>query len=297
MKLGVMSFNTEYTMRADKLACALEERGFESLWLPEHTHIPVPAGVAGDSDPENGMPRMPDGNFLPEEYRHMSDPFTSLAAAAAVTKKLILGTCICLINQHHPINLAKTASTLDQLSDGRLILGVGAGWNVAEMGNHGVVFKRRWRELRERVKALQAIWNYESTSFVGEFVNFDEMWQYPKPIQPGGPPIVLGTLDTPFGRKQVAEHGDGWLPLTFDLERTIAGIQDIKTQMSQLGRDSDQLDVSLFFLADSRQTQATLDRAAEVGANRIILRLPVADEREVLNTLDYYAELNAKAGK
>ena len=129
MKIGFMSFNTEYTMRADRLAAALEERGFESLWLPEHTHIPVPE----NGDPDTGMPVMPDGGYLPVEYRHMSDPLTSLAAAAAVTQNLLLGTCICLVNQHHPINLAKSVATLDRLAEGRFRFGVGAGWYMAEM--------------------------------------------------------------------------------------------------------------------------------------------------------------------
>ncbi len=184
MDIGVFSFNTEYTLRADKLARAAEERGFESLWVPEHTHIPVP--LPGEpADPETGMP-MAGGNlfFLPEEYRHMSDPFTSLAAAAAVTSRLKLGTCVCLLNQHHPINIAKHVATLDRLSDGRFIFGIGAGWNVAEMGHHGVAFETRWRELRERLAAVRTLWAQDKASFKGEFVEFAESWQYPKPLRP-----------------------------------------------------------------------------------------------------------------
>ena len=136
----------------------------------------------------------PAGFFLPEEYRHMSDPFTSLAAAAAKTSRIKLGTCVCLINQHNPINLAKHVATLDQLSDGRIILGIGAGWNIEEMGNHDVQFKSRWRELRERLSALRCLWTEEQPSFDGEFVKFGPIWQYPKPVQVGGPPVVLGTM-------------------------------------------------------------------------------------------------------
>jgi probable F420-dependent oxidoreductase len=288
MQLGVFSFNTEYTMRPDRLARAAEERGFDSLWVPEHTHIPVPK--AGEpADPVTGMPLSPADFFLPEEYRHMSDPFTSLAAAAASTTTIKLGTCVCLINQHHPINLAKQIATLDRLSDGRFIFGIGAGWNVGEMGHHGVQFDTRWRELRERLQALRCLWSQDRASFAGEFVNFDDLWQYPKPVKESGPPVVLGTMDTAFGRRQVAHHGDGWLPLTFDIDETRRSIADIHAQMKALGRDPDALDVSLFFLEDEIQTAEAIAKARDTGAARAIMRLPVADETAVLKVLDGYA--------
>lgn len=288
MQVGVFSFNTEYMMRIDRLAAASEERGFESLWVPEHTHIPVPRADE-PSDPETGMPMSPADFFLPEEYRHMSDPFTALAAASAVTEELRLGTCICLINQHHPINLAKQVATLDQLSGGRVLFGIGAGWNVGEMGHHGVQFPERWRQLRERLRALRCLWNEERPSFEGEFVRFDECWQYPKPVSRSGPPVVLGTMDTPFGRDQVARYGDGWLPLTFDVDETKSSIEDVHARMRELGRDPDQLEVSLFFLADEVQSSEVLKKAQDTGASRMILRLPVADEGTVLRVLDDYA--------
>jgi probable F420-dependent oxidoreductase len=288
MHLGVFSFNTEYSMRADRLARAAEERGFESLWVPEHTHIPVPA-IGEQADPDTGMPMSPAGFFLPEEYRHMSDPFTSLASAAAVTTKLKLGTCVCLINQHHPINLAKQISTLDHLSDGRFIFGIGAGWNVQEMGHHGVAFSTRWRELRERLQALRCLWTETKANFTGEFVQISDSWQYPKPTRAGGPPVVLGTMDTEFGRRQVAAHGDGWLPLTFDVEETKASIADIHRQMKDLGRDPEKLDVSLFFLADEMQSTDAIKKARDTGSTRAIMRLPIGDDSVVLKALDEYA--------
>ncbi|MSR13935.1 MAG: TIGR03619 family F420-dependent LLM class oxidoreductase [Gammaproteobacteria bacterium] len=289
MHVGVFSFNTEYAMRADRLARAAEERGFESLWVPEHTHIPVPQ--AGEpADPHTGMPLAGNGKFfLPEEYRHMSDPFTTLAAAAAVTARLRLGTCVCLINQYHPISLAKQVATLDRLSDGRFIFGIGAGWNVVEMGHHGVKFDHRWPQLRERLSALRTLWANERASFNGKYVEFTESWQYPKPLHSAGPPVVLGTLDTPFGRSQVAQHGDGWLPLTFDVDETKRSIADIHAQMKTLGRNPDKLEVSLFFLADEIQSTTTLAKARDTGVARAILRLPVGDEVVVLKALDEYA--------
>lgn len=288
MQIGVFTFNTEYTMRTDRLARAVEERGFESLWVPEHTHIPVPR-PGEPADPDTGMPLSPADFFLPEEYRHMSDPFTALAAAAAVTSTIKLGTCVCLINQHHPINLAKQVATLDQLSDGRVILGIGAGWNVEEMAHHNVKYKTRWRELRERLQALRCLWTEEQPSFDGEFVKFGPLWQYPKPVQAGGPPVVLGSMNTPFSLGQVARHGDGWLPLTFNVDDTKRDLATIHAQMRDLGRDPDKLDVSLFFLNDEIQPANAIANAKDSGANRIILRLPVADETGVLKVLDGYA--------
>jgi probable F420-dependent oxidoreductase len=281
MKLGVFSFNTEYTMRADRLAAAAEQRGFESFWVPEHTHIPVPA--------DGGVVRAPDGSILAEEYKHMSDPFVSLAGAAAATRTIRLGTSICLVNQHHPIVLAKQVATLDRLCDGRFVFGVGAGWNVGEMAHHGVRFEDRWRETTERIAALKLLWSEEQPSFTGRFVRFDKLWCHPKPLQRPHPPIVLGTLDTPFGRQQVARHADGWLPLTFELGQVKRSIDDVRARMRALGRDDAKLAISLFFLEDKEQSADTLRAARELGVERAILRLPVGSESEVLGRLDRYA--------
>lgn len=289
MHLGVFSFNTEYSMRLDRLARAAEDRGFESLWVPEHSHIPVP-GPGEPADPATGMPLS--GNrafFLPEEYRHIAAPLTSLAAAAAVTSRLKLGTCVCLINQHHPINLAKDVATLDRLSDGRFIFGIGAGWHEVEMGHHGIRLEQRWQQLRERLAAMRTLWREERAAFAGEFVEFAPSWQYPKPCHPDGPPVVLGTLDTPFGRSQVARYGDGWLPLTFDLDETLRSVAAVREEMVRHDRDPARLEVSLFFLDDALQPAAVLERARASGATRAIVRLPPADEATVLRTLDAYA--------
>lgn len=285
MKIGCVSFNTEYTMRADRLAIALEERGFESLWVPEHTHIPVPE----QGDPTTGMPQMPGGGFLEEEYRHISDPFTSLAAAAAVTDKLLLGTSICLINQHHPINLAKSIASLDRLSEGRIQFGIGAGWYSQEMAHHGIKLDERWQQLRERLDLIKTLWREERPAYQGPNVQLAESWQYPKPLNPEGPPVLIGSLDTPFGREQVARVGDGWLPLTFDVERTGASIADVKERMQKHNRNPDSLEVSLFFLQNKIHSHQTITQAQTIGADRVILRLPATGETEVLKLLDDYA--------
>jgi probable F420-dependent oxidoreductase len=282
MQIGLFSFHTEYTMAPDQLAREAEARGFESLWLPEHTHIPVPED-GGD------VVLDPTGGVLPVEYRHMSDPFVGLAAAAAVTTTLKLGTAICLINQHHPIVLAKQVSTLDRISRGRFVFGVGAGWNKVEMAHHGVDFDDRWPQVRERIEALRTLWREERPGFDGRFVKFAPSFQYPKPVQQPHPPIVLGTLDTPFGRAQVAKHGDGWLPLTFSVKRTKASIDDVKARMRALGRDPDALQVSMFMLEDRERTVDELRAARDTGVARAIVRLPVADDDAVLRRLDALA--------
>lgn len=285
LKIGFVSFNTEYTIRADRLAVALEERGFESLWVPEHTHLPVP----DEGDPTTGMPRMPGGGFLEEEYRHISDPFTTLAAAAAVTDKLLLGTSICLINQHHPINLAKSVATLDRLSDGRFQFGIGAGWYGPEMANHGVKLNERWHQLRERLDLVKTLWREQKPAFKGSNFEFSESWQYPKPLNPEGPPIHVGSIDTPFGREQVARVGDGWLPMAFDVARTAASVEDVKRRMQVHGRNPASLEVSLFFLQNKMQSRETIDHAKAIGADRVILRLPATEGPRVLKVLDDYA--------
>lgn len=284
MRIGLFSFHTEYTMAPDRLAIEAEARGFESLWLPEHTHIPVPED-GGD------VVRDPTGGVLPVEYRHMSDPFVGLAAAAAVTERLLIGTAICLVNQHHPIVLAKQVSTLDRISHGRFIFGVGAGWNKVEMGHHGIRFEDRWAQVRERVDAMRTLWREPRPAYDGRFVQFAPSFQYPKPVQQPHPPIVLGTLDTPFGRAQVAKYGDGWLPLTFDVARTGASVDDVKARMRTLGRDPDALQVSLFMLEDRERPLAEFVRARATGAARAIVRLPVADDDAVLRRLDALAKI------
>ena len=282
MKIGVFSFNTEYTLRADKLARAVEERGLESFWLPEHTHIPAPP---------DGVVKMVDGRELPREYRHMSDPFLGLAAAAAATTRITLGTAICLINQHHPISLAKRVATLDHLSDGRFVFGVGAGWNVAEMNNHGIAFVDRWRQLTERLDALKVLWGDERARFAGKFVQFDDVWLYPKPLQRPHPPILLGTLDTPFGRGLVAKHADAWMPIALNLDYTKKSLTDVRERMDRAGRDPSKLAISMLFLAEREQSEAALAQARAMDVERAILRLPAADEATVLRTLDRYAAI------
>ena len=181
MHYGVVMFPTDYAIRPDDLARATEERGFESLWVPEHTHIPV-----------SRKSPWPGGGDLPKEYWHSHDPFVALAMAAAVTTTLKLGTGICLVIERDPITMAKEVATLDRLSNGRFIFGIGGGWNAEEMENHGTAFKTRFAVLRERMLAMKQIWTDDEPSFHGDYVNFDGIWPGPKPLQKPHPPILMG---------------------------------------------------------------------------------------------------------
>ena len=204
MDFGAMMFSTDYSIRPDDLAKMLEDRGFESMWVPEHTHIPA--------DRTSPWPGGPD---LPKDYWHTYDPFLALTAAAGVTTDLKLGTGICLMIERDPITTAKEIASLDMLSRGRFIFGVGGGWNAEEMGNHGTNFKQRWRILRENILAMKAIWTEEESEFHGDHVNFDKMWAYPKPVQRPHPPILMGG-DGPTTFDRVVEYCDGWMPIGED---------------------------------------------------------------------------------
>src|SRR5260370_23470507 len=200
MKVGVFYFPTDYGINIAELAKALEDRGFDSLFVPEHTHIPL-----------SRKSPFPGGGELPKRYSHTHDPFVALSFAAAATKKLKLGTGICLIPQHDPIVTAKSVASLDQLSGGRFILAMGGGWNVEEMENHGAKYDTRFKLLRERALAMKELWTKEEAEFHGEFVNFDPVWLYPKPKQKPHPPILLGG-ETDHTVRRVVEFCDGWFP-------------------------------------------------------------------------------------
>src|SRR5262245_50607446 len=234
MKLGVSMFATDYAIRPDELARACEQRGFESVWFPEHTHIP-----ASRRSP------WPGGAELPQEYWHTHDLFVSLAAAAAVTQTIKIGSGICLVIERDPIILAKAVASVDQLSGGRLLFGIGGGWNAEEMENHGTPFPRRWKVLRERIEAMKVIWAQEAAEYHGEFVNFAPIWSYPKPLQKPHPPIILGTLST-TGLHRVVQYCDGWIPTGVRLQDLAAAIKDLHTRATQAGRTPSDVPVSIF---------------------------------------------------
>jgi len=275
MQYGVVIFATDYAIRPDELGKAVEERGFESLWVPEHTHIP-----ASRKSP------WPGGGELPKEYWHSYDPFVALSMAAAVTSRIKLGTGICLVIERDPITMAKEVASLDQLSGGRFLFGIGGGWNAEEMADHGTAYKTRWRLLRERVLAMKALWTEEAAEFHGEFVEFDKSWAYPKPAQKPHPPILMGG-DGPTTFDRVIEFCDGWMPIAGRMGTGIAAkIGELQRRAKEAGREP--IPVTGFM---PRADREVLDRLEEAGVERVVLGVPSEGREAVLRVLDGYAKL------
>ena len=277
MHYGVCVFPTDYSIRIDELARAAEERGFESLFVTEHTHIPASRRTP-----------FPGGGELPKEYSHTLDPFVGLTAAAAATRTLKVGTGICLIIEHDPITTAKEIASLDLLSGGRFLFGIGAGWNAEEMENHGTAFKTRFRLLRERVLAMKEIWTKDAAEFHGEFVNFDPIWAWPKPVQKPHPPVLLGG-ESGHTLQRVVDFCDGWFPRGRAAATILPGLTDLKARAARAGRDMKTISVSVF---GAKPDEATLRTYAEAGITRAILRLPSEPRDGVLALLDRYAKLS-----
>ena len=276
MKIGIYIFATDYTIRIDELAREAEQRGFESLFIPEHTHIP-----ASRRSPWPGGPE------LPREYWHTLDPFVALGYAAAATSTIRLGTGICLLTERDPIVNAKEVATLDLLSGGRFELAIGAGWNAEEMENHGTAFATRFRVMSERARAMKVIWAEEEPEFHGEFVDFDPIWSWPKPVQSPNPPILVGG-ETDHTLRRVVEWADGWFPRGRGGFDPAEGMARLKRIADDAGRSMDTINVSLFGVEPNREA---LDRAAEAGVTRAILGLPSNDRDDVMRRLDRHAEL------
>ena len=276
MLYGAMMFATDYAIRPDELARELEERGFESMWVPEHTHIPASRRTP-----------YPGGGDLPREYWHSYDPFIALTAAAAVTKRIRLGTGICLMIERDPIITAKEVASLDMLSNGRFIFGIGGGWNAEEMENHGTNYKKRWKILRERILAMKEIWTKEEAEYHGEFVNFDAIWSHPKPVQKPHPPILMGGYGpTTFDR--VVEYCDGWFPIGLMAGNIEEKIAELKQKAESAGRDPNTISVTV---ALPQPDQNVVDRMASAGVERVIFFLPSAQRDKVMPVLDKYSEL------
>lgn len=276
MQIGVMTFNTDYGIRADDMARALEAAGYESFWVPEHTHIPA----------ERRSP-YPGGGDLPRPYYHMADPFVSLGVAAAVTTRLKLATGICLVVERDPITLAKEVATLDMLSDGRFLFGIGAGWNAEEMENHGTDFKTRFKLMKEQVEAMKVIWAEEQASYHGDFVNFDNIISYPKPVQSPHPPIIFGGA-TPLARQRVADFCDGWMPIDVLLEDLPNAMADLRRRAEAGGRDPESISVTMF--AFDGGDGDTILRYNDLGIDRVVLVAPRARDG-ALAFVDRFAEM------
>ncbi len=276
MQFGVSIFNTDFSIRIDELAREVEGRGFESLWLPEHTHIP-----------KSRKSPWPGGPNLPKEYWHTLDPFVALSAAAMATTRLKVGTGICLVVERDPITTAKEVASLDFLSNGRFLFGIGGGWNAEEMENHGTDFKKRWRVLRERILAMKEIWTKDEAEFHGEFVNFDPIWSYPKPVQKPHPPIYLG-VNTPGARQRIVDYCDGWFPIAARAGDLAAGIADLRHRAEKAGRDPRSITVTLY---GGNPEEGAIRQYERIGVERAVFPLPSANRDTVLPILDRLAKL------
>jgi len=278
MKIGAVMFFTAYSMSPTALGRALEERGFESLWVPEHTHIPLSRKTP-----------YPAGGPLIRPYYDLMDPFLALGAAAAATTTLKVGTGVCLMNQRDPIITAKMVSTLDQLSAGRFLFGVGNGWNQDEMENHGTVFATRHKLARERIEAMTTIWTHDDAAYHGEFVQFDAMNQWPKPVQKPHPPVIVGGA-FPFAARRAIRYGNGWIPRADRLEKDGVGalVDKFRTMALEAGRDPADLPISIFRVPEDL---SRLRFCQEIGIDRVVFSLPAEMDAAVLPILDRWSAL------
>ncbi|MGW2628324.1 TIGR03619 family F420-dependent LLM class oxidoreductase [Streptomyces chattanoogensis] len=272
MRIATTIFLTDETIRPDRLARELEQRGFAGLYLPEHTHIPASRDTPA-----------PMGEPLPREYGRTLDPFIALGQAAAVTERLALGTGITLVTQHDPVVLAKQIATLDHLSGGRFTFGIGYGWNVEEAADHGVEWSTRRELTRDRVALMRALWAEEPTAYKGEFGSVRASLAYPKPAH-GAPRTLIGGAAGPKLFGQIAEYADGWLPIGGrGLTETVPVLRQA---WAAAGRAGEPVVVPYAV----RPTPGKLAHYRELGLQEVVLQLPPAAEAEVLRTLDDFAQ-------
>jgi probable F420-dependent oxidoreductase len=272
MHVGVALFCTDYAIAATELAVALEERGFESLWFPEHSHIPL----SRDSE-------FPRGGDLPKKYYDVMDPFVVAGAAAAVTTKLKIATGICLVPQRDPIQTAKQVASIDQVSGGRFLFGVGAGWNADEMANHGTDFKQRNAVMKERIAAMREIWTQAKPEYHGEHVDFGPMMTWPKPVQTPHPPVLVGG-GLPYGARRALDYGDAWMPHAGrPTYRLLDRLDEFREMEKAAGRS---LPISAF---GAEHDPAEWPAYQDAGIERVIISLDSEAADVVLAKLDTLA--------
>jgi probable F420-dependent oxidoreductase len=276
---GVEIFPTDYSIRPDEIAKAAEERGFASIFFPEHTHIPTSRRTP-----------FPMGGELPREYSHVHDLLIAMSAAAMATTKIKVGAGVCLVTEHDPIHLAKQVASLDALSNGRVILGIGAGWNAEEMEDHGVPFKKRWRVTGERIKAIKRIWNEDAAEFHGETLNFDPIWCWPKPKQRGGPPVWMGSL-SPKSLDRVVDYCEGWFPVEAPPEAISRRLQMLREAAGRAGRKFEAIDLAIAVFGVKEDT---CKRMVDLGFTHLVLGQPSEPRDAALKRLDAAASIAAK---
>ncbi|MBT3623080.1 MAG: LLM class F420-dependent oxidoreductase [Gammaproteobacteria bacterium] len=289
MKFGISMFPTDFSAGPAELARAIEDHGFESYWVSEHSHMPLST-------------EFPLADSVPRDYASMLDPFVALAAAATVTSNIMLGTAICLVPQRDPINCAKEVSSLDLISKGRVLFGIGPGWNEPEMRNHGTDPSRKIQLMRERVEAMKVLWTHEEAEYHGEMEDFDPVWQWPKPVQKPHPPVLIAGAHQGV-LKRIVAYGDGWIPYVVPThtEQTRGRM----TSMAELGEYLPRLrelaekagrpmpTVTTVGMVPDAETLATFER---LGIDRVVLGLTSAPMEEALKQLDKHAASIKAAG-
>jgi len=270
VKFGIAIFPTDYAITMSELGPAVEQAGFESLWVAEHSHIPVSRETP-----------WPGGAELPKHYWHTLDPFVALTAAALATKDLKVGTGICLVVERDPIHTARQVASLDHLSEGRFLFGIGGGWNKEEMADHGTDFSTRWKLLRERVEAMKAIWTQDVSEYHGEMVDFGPMWCWPKPVQKPHPPIILGGSG-PNILKRVVAYADGWMPNRGDVLSRHA-------ELNELAKAAGRGDIPLTVYPAA--TKDDIEKMQDAGVDRCIWYVPADGRDPALKKLGELAEL------
>ena len=271
MQYAIFIFPTDEAIPIDRLAALAEDRGFEALFVPEHPAIPY----------DRRTP-YPPGEPLPREYWRCPDPFVTLAFAAKATTRLKLGTGICLVSEHEPITLAKQIATLDHLSGGRFLFGIGAGWLREEAELFGIDFERRWAITADRIRAMRALWREERAEYHGKHVDFEPLAVFPKPAQQAGPPVLLGA-GSRWARQRVAEWADGWMPNFITPARMARGMEEIRAHCQERGRDPSTVSFTAFGVPPDAET---LRAYAALGTDRVIVMLPPKPEADILPLLD-----------
>jgi probable F420-dependent oxidoreductase len=272
----MVAFCTEYSMQPAELAQAIEDRGLDAFYVTEHTHIPI-----------SKKSKYPGGTDYPKDFSYVYDPIVALTAAACATKRIRLGTFVTLIAQRDPIIAAKQFATLDRLTGGRLVVGCGAGWNAEEMADHGLPFKKRWTAVREHVTAMKRLWTEEVAEFHGELVDFEPSWMYPKPLQAGGPPVLIGSSSDKVFRR-IAQYADGWCPLLRPGYDAARGLQMLRQAAAEARRRFE--DLQLLALVPAA-TADSVKQAADLGFQEICALVPSADRGQVLEMIDGLAAL------
>jgi probable F420-dependent oxidoreductase len=278
MHVGAGIFFTDYAMAAQEVGPALEARGFESVWAPEHSHIPL-----------SRVSPFPSGGELPKEYYDAMDPFVSLSAMASVTHTLKLGTGVCLIIQRDTIQTAKLVASLDQVSEGRFLFGIGGGWNQDEMEDHGTDFKTRFRKMGEQVAAMKAIWTQTKPSYEGQFVKFPPMMAWPKPVQKPHPPVIVGGA-FPFAAKRAIAYGDGWIPHKARPQYGDVAdfLPEFRRMAQEAGRDPASIPITIW---GATEDAGLLRRYQDLGVSRVVVSLPSKPADVLLPRLDRWAAL------